>query len=178
MTIDFIIIFVYCDDFCKAFFPYWEKRSLNENSKKTRRRSGKLNLSEIITILIGYHYSGFNCFKNYYLDLSVNNPGFDSMPHYDRFVAIAKKSLVILYYLLKSLRGKKTNLQFIDSTKLPVCDNARINNHKIFDCLASRSKTSTGWFFGLKLHLIINDYGEIMNIIITQGNVVRPSSCS
>ncbi|EQA61964.1 transposase, IS4-like family protein [Leptospira alexanderi serovar Manhao 3 str. L 60] len=37
--------------------------------------------------------------------------------------------------------------------------------------IAQRGKSSTGWFYGFKLHLIINDQGEILSFMITPGNV-------
>ena len=54
---------------------------------------------------------------------------------------------------------------------LDVCDNRRINAHKVFEDLAKRGKTSTGWFYGFKLHLAINDEGEILSFCLTPGNV-------
>ncbi len=32
-------------------------------------------------------------------------------------------------------------------------------------------KVSTGWFYGFKLHLVINNLGEIINLKLTSGNV-------
>ena len=60
---------------------------------------------------------------------------------------------------------------FIDSTVLEVCDNHRIHNHKVFEGIAERGKGSMGWFFGLKLHLVINDCGELLACQITPGKV-------
>jgi hypothetical protein len=59
----------------------------------------------------------------------------------------------------------------VDSTSLDVCLNQRIASHKVFAGLAERGKTSTGWFFGFKLHLVINDCGELLNVILTPANV-------
>lgn len=59
----------------------------------------------------------------------------------------------------------------MDSTSLDVCLNQRIASHKVFAGLAERGKTSTGWFFGFKLHLVINDCGELLNVILTPANV-------
>ena len=61
-------------------------------------------------------------------------------------------------------------LYFVDSTKLAVCHNRRIHRHKVFDGLAARGKTSMGWFFGLKLHFVINHKGQIVALKITPGN--------
>ena len=76
-----------------------------------------------------------------------------------------------LTLLLHSLSGEETRLYFADSTPLKVCHNKRINNHKVFDGLASRGKYTMGWFFGFKLHIIINHNGQIMAVKITPGNV-------
>jgi hypothetical protein len=62
-------------------------------------------------------------------------------------------------------------ISIIDSTKLAVCANLRISSHKVFKGLAQRGKSSTGWLFGFKLHLIINYNGEILFFWITPGNV-------
>ena len=63
--------------------------------------------------------------------------------------------------------GTVSGIAFIDSTPLPVCHNRRIERHKVFAGLAARGKTSMGWFYGFKLHLIVNDQGEL----------ISPSSC-
>jgi len=76
-----------------------------------------------------------------------------------------------LLVLIHFLKGTKTGKYFVDSTKLPLCHNLRINRNKVFKDCAKRCKTSTGWFFGFKLHLIINYKGEIMNFTMTSGNV-------
>src|SRR5512142_230125 len=77
----------------------------------------------------------------------------------------------LIVYLQTDCLGKCTGLSFIDSTSLDVCLNQRIHNHKVFSGLAARGKTSTGWFFGFKLHLVVNDRGEILQFCLTPGNV-------
>ena len=70
--------------------------------------------------------------------------------------------------------GTSTGIGFIDSTSLKVCHNRRIFNHKVFDGIAQRGKTSVDWFYGFKLHLAINERGEILNLALTSGNVDEP----
>ncbi len=77
---------------------------------------------------------------------------------------------VPLMVLLHSVSGEQTGVYFADSTKLAVCHNRRIHRHKVFDGLAARGKTSMGWFFGLKLHFVINHKGQIVALKITPGN--------
>ena len=85
---------------------------------------------------------------------------------------IMKMSIVPLtLYLMKYRVGKCTGINFIDSTTLDVCDTHRIYSHKVFKNLAQRGKSSTGWFYGFKLHLVINDMGEILSVFLTSGNV-------
>ncbi len=66
--------------------------------------------------------------------------------------------------------GKCSGISFIDSTPIKVCHNKRIYSHKVFDGIAARGKSSTGWFYGFKLHLLINDMGEIVSFCLTAGN--------
>lgn len=59
----------------------------------------------------------------------------------------------------------------MDSTSLKVCHNRRIQQHRVFENLAARGKTSVDWFFGFKLHLVVNDRGELLNFVLTPGNI-------
>ena len=95
---------------------------------------------------------------------------FRELPHYDRFVGLMPRLFAPLMVLLHSLSGAQTGIYFADLTKLAVCHNRRIHRHKVFDGLAARGKTSMGWFFGLKLHFVINHKGQIMALKITPGN--------
>ena len=75
--------------------------------------------------------------------------------------------------ILRSCFGKCSGISFMDSTCIKVCHNRQIKQHKVFEDLAARGKTSGDWFFGFKLHLVVNDRGELLNIILTPGNTVR-----
>jgi Transposase DDE domain len=70
-----------------------------------------------------------------------------------------------------SRTGRKTGIYYIDSTALPVCHNRRIGRHQTFAGLATRGKTSMGWFFGFKLHLVFNHLNEMVAVKLTPGNV-------
>jgi len=171
MKIDYDTLFCFVDDFCKGFEPWYKKQLISREIVRRNRRC-RLCLSEILTILIAYHQSGMSCFKYFYLDLCRNHQGlFQGLVHYDRFVKLVKTSFPALICLLRSLEGEKTEYLFIDSTPMAVCHNLREKKHKTFKGLVAKGKTSTGWFYGFKIHTIFNTKGEIIRLTITPGNV-------
>lgn len=88
------------------------------------------------------------------------------------FVELMQEVLLpLLLYMTKFRIGKCTGISFIDSTTLDVCNNRRIHLHRVFKGIAQRGKSSTGWFYGFKLHLVINDKGEIVSFYLIPGNV-------
>lgn len=170
MEIDYDKLFCFVDDFCQGF-EKWYKKALISSGTKQRNRDFKMRLSEIITILIAFHQSGMSCFKYFYLDLVRNYRNlFKSLVHYDRFVVFIKAAFPAVICLFKTLEGTITEYMFIDSTPMAVCHNLREKRHKVFKGIAKKGKTSTGWFFGFKLHFIINTDGEIIRMAITGGN--------
>jgi len=171
MNIDYDRLFCFVDDFYKGFEP-WYKKSLLTVVKKKRNRGCKMSLSEIITILIAYHQSGMTCFKYFYLELMRNYKNlFTYLVHYDRFIALMNLAFPALVCLLKTLEGTVTEYLFIDATSMAVCHNLREKRHKVFKGLAKKGRTSTGWFFGFKLHFVFNIHGEIVRMQITSGNI-------
>lgn len=98
---------------------------------------------------------------------------FPKLVSYERFIELMPRQVATLHVLTKylCLRSQRTGGSYADSKKLPVCDNKRIHSHKVFADIAGRGKSSTGWFYGFKLHLIINELGQIMNFLITPANV-------
>ena len=168
-----LVLFCDVDDFCKAFLPIWYRQQL-ASGQKQRQRARSLTISEIMTILIAFHQSHYRDFKAYYGEQVLKSwrSEFPGLVSYTRFVEYIPSVLVPLaMYLRSCCLGTCTGLSFIDSTSLDVCLNQRIHTHKVFTGLAARGKTSTGWFFGFKLHLVVNDRGEILQFCITPGNV-------
>jgi hypothetical protein len=170
MAMDITALYCCLDDFCTVFED-WEAHRLIP-SKQTRQRTGKLSRAEMLFIMVLFHLSAFKNFKMFYLyGIGCQHRAcFGDLPHYDRFVSLMPRLFVPLMVLLHSLSAEETGVYFADSTKLAVCHNRRIHRHKVFDGLAARGKTSMGWFFGLKLHLVINHKGQVMALKITPGN--------
>jgi Transposase DDE domain len=133
-----------------------------------------LSLSEVMTILIFYHFSDYRHFKAYYTKgiLGVYKKDFPTAPSYNRFVEFIPRAFLPLcaFVAYRCTLAKRTGTYFIDSTKLNVCFITRAHCHKVFSGWATKGKTSTGWFFGLKMHLIINNYGELVRFYLSGGN--------
>ena len=169
------IVEVFCevDDFCQAFVPQWEASLLGTGGPAPRGPEPGLSPSEIITLLLVLHSSGFKHLKSFYHGFAepLLRGYFPGLPCYEHFVSLQKSVFVPLVVFLVSHLGTRTGIYYIDSTALPVCDNHRISRHKVFADLAQRGKTSMGWFFGFKLHLVFNNCHEIVALKLTPGNV-------
>ena len=166
-----------CDDFSKNFDGIVQKNLITAGDSAKKRkyhRDGKMADSEVMTILILFHNSGYRCLKHFYLDHVCKHMRhlFPKTVSYNRFVELEKRAVLKLAVLVKTiLMGKCTGISFIDSTPLRVCKNQRILQHKTFKGIAERGKCSVGWFYGFKLHIICNEMGEIVNFMFTPGNV-------
>jgi len=126
-----------------------------------------------MTILIAFHQNHYRNFKYFYLNQVKQywSDAFPGLPSYQRFIEWIPSTLIPLCVYLKHCFGQCTGISFIDSTSLKVCHNRRISRHQVFKDLAARGKTSVDWFFGFKLHLVVNEFGQLLNVTITPGNV-------
>lgn len=139
----------------------------------TKIRQTKISISEIITLLIYFHqirYWHFKAFYTFYVQGCLSRE-FPNLPSYHRFIELVPRAIYPMMIFLNQLLGKCQGVSIIDSTKLSICHNKRISQHKVFKHLAKRGKSSTGWFFGFKLHVVINQLGEITAFKLTTGDV-------
>lgn len=163
-------VYYLLDNFCKIY-QEWEKGHLLPTNLK-RNREGNLRLSELLTILLYFYLSSMQDFKNYYLYyLPYKYHGYFKLISYTRIIQLMPRLLLPLALLLHCLKGEETGTYYIDSTKLAICHNKRTNSNKVFKKIAKLGKSSYGWFMGFKLHLIINNKGQIMAVTITKGNI-------
>lgn len=165
-------LFCHVDDFWLSFAPSWE-RELLQSGLKGRRRAGYLCPSEMMTILIYFHQMRYRDFKTYYTQfVQVYLPAeFPHLVSYHRFVELMPSLLVPLCAYLQSCYGQCSGVSFIDSTPLAVCHNRRIPRHRVFRGVAQRGKNSMDWFFGFKLHVVVNEAGELLACRLTAGNI-------
>jgi len=135
-------------------------------------RESRLCLSEIITILVAFHLSGLQCFKWYYEHLLfLHRSEFPHLVSYTRFIELMPGALIPMCAYLNGQTGEATGISFVDSTPIAVCKNKRITRNKVFSGIAKRGKSSMGWFYGFKLHLVINEKGDLLSFKLTPGNV-------
>jgi len=169
--LDIVTIFCDIDDFCRhlltARYP-----QLAAPGRPGKSYGGRLTLSEVMTILVFFHASHYRTFKHFYLAhmLGQRRGEFPALPSYTRFVELIPLTLLPLCAYVQTRKGPVTGLQFIDSMPIRVCHNRRISAHRVFAGLAQRGKGSMGWFYGFKLHLVINEQGEVLGLTLTPGN--------
>ncbi len=169
--INLIELFCTIDDFWKNFDKLWEKRLLAEEIQRSKRVPG-LSPSEIMILVILFHIVGYRNFKTFYKGYVCNylKQDFPNLPSYNRFVELKAQLVFPLHCYLMSRLGKCSGISFVDSAALEVCHPKRIHNHKVFKGIAKRGKTSVGYFYGFKLHLVVNEEGELLAYMITTGN--------
>lgn len=170
------ILSLFCEihDFFLAYEKCQALQCLPKQTPSERRgRPRSLHPSEVMTILIAFHQSGYRTFKHFYQRhiCVYYRAEFPNLVSYSRFVQLKKDVLTLLTGYLAATLGECSGISFVDSTRLRVCDNKRISSHRVFsETQVGRSKTSMGWFYGFKLHLIINDSGELLDVALTPGN--------
>lgn len=169
---DRLTIFCEIDDFCREFEPKINRQLIADGTRQ-RIKPSKMSKAEVMTILVLFHRSGFRDLKRFYLKVVCKHwrKDFPNLLSYNRFVELQRDSLVLLAAFMQTRLGDCSGISFIDSTKLAVCNNLRIKQNKVFRDVAKRGKTTTGWFYGFKIHLVVSDCGEILAWQITTGNV-------
>lgn len=165
---------VFCDldDFYQDFEANYAKRLKLSTDDKRKPCQSKLCLSEVMTIVVLFHGSGYKTFKEFYLNEVLKHwkEDFPKLVSYNRFLELIPWSLMLLSCFLHTRRGKMTGISFIDSTPIEVCHPSLAKTHKVFGDLPQWGKNSVGWYYGFKLHLIVNDQGELLCFQLTAAN--------
>lgn len=143
-------------------------------------RKHNLHIAEGVTISLYRYTLPHTAFKHFYsFMVNYHRSEFSNLPHYSNMLLFQKQLLPFLIRMLGILIGmnraafknKKIRLMFVDGSDLPVCTNKRIFNHKVARKVAARGKTSKGWFYGFKLHLLCDNLGNLLGVKITPGNM-------
>ena len=163
-------IYYLVDSFCKEFDNNLSTKIIG----KPHKRPPILNHSEVISIMILFHDKGYKCMKHFYTQyVQVHLKHlFPKTVSYNRFVELMKSVNLHFSIFIKTLcLGECTGISYIDSTPIRVCKNKRISGNKVFNGIAQIGKSTMGYFYGFKLHLVINERGELLNFVITPGNI-------
>lgn len=151
--------------------PQWRSFQLEQGQIK-RERASQMSMSEIMTIIILFHMSNHRDFKNFYTGYVARflKRDFPNLLSYTRFLELMPRAVVPLSSYFKTLKSTDSDICFIDSTSIKVCHNLRIRRHKTFSGVAQRGRGTMGWYYGFKLHLVINHKGEIVAAKVTPAN--------
>lgn len=168
-----IEIFVEVDDFFIEYSAEIRKLQLDSGLHAIRNRKTSLSESEMMTIFICFHLSHYTNFKAFYNHRvkAYWQDYFPGLVSYERFNCLQKRLIVPFVVLLKyRCMGKCRGINFIDSTPIRACHIKREKQHKVFCDIATKGKSTMGWFYGFKLHLVINDKGEILSFVLSKAN--------
>ncbi len=174
MKQDITELFCFVDDFCKAVNEYMNRSFLPSKIHRRPTRVCEMTISEMVTILLLYHQSPCKNFKFFYKSyLQLYRSEFPKLVSYNRFIQLKPR---ILFHLIVFVQwfchqSQKTGISYMDSSSLVVCHPKRIKAHKVFKGIAKLGKTTKGWFLGLKIHLVINERGDLHAVQFTPGNV-------
>ncbi len=165
-------IFCNVDEFMIIFDKWLKTRALTQ-TPSTRGRKATLSMSEVMTIIIWFHQSHYRDFKAFYIEHVCKHlrSEFPHLVSYNRFLELMPGTLLPMCVYMSMRCGPQSGIAFVDSTPISVCHNKRIRRHKTFAGLARRGKSTMGYFYGFKLHLVVNDQGEILAFCLTPGNV-------
>jgi hypothetical protein len=163
-------IYFLVDEFTKEFEKELSKHVIGNPSK----RPPVMSNSEVMTIMILFHDKGYKCMKHFYVQYVQTHltQMFPKTVSYNRFTELMQSvNLPLAIFLQTCCMGENTGISFMDSTPIRVCKNKRIKRNKVFKDIAQVGKSTMGYFFGFKLHIVINEKGELLNFVITPGNV-------
>ena len=173
-----IEIFCIIDEFDKNLSDELSKNlrlpSVSKEGIRHRNRPGRMSESEIMTVLVCYHFGTYRTFKDYYLNCIQGwlRSYFPDAVSYNRFVELMPRVFLPMMLFMKLYAfGKCSGITFVDSTMIPVCHNVRRNMNKVFAGLAKDGKGTMGWCHGFKLHLLCNDSGDVITFCFTGATV-------
>ena len=172
-----ITIYVFVDDMQDAILESIRPLLTRPTKGTPPIKKHKLSVSEIATLAIFRFYTGHRNWKDFYNHIKTyHQKDFPNLPTYQNFIAAIDKlacfSAILLQGFMHFFRththGEAT--KFVDGSKLKVCEITRSLSHKVAKDYATKSKTHTGWFYGFRLHIIVNEWMEILGCKIASGS--------
>ena len=140
-----LAIFCEIDDFCRIFEPQFNQQLLSDGTRQ-RIKPSRMSRSEVMTILVLFHRSGFRNLKKFYTELVSKywRKDFPDLLSYNRFVELQRDCLILLGAFMQTRLGKCSGVSFIDSSKIAVCNNLRIKQNKVFEGRSKKRKNVNG----------------------------------
>ena len=155
--LDITQIFWDVDDFCLQWSRIWRTQKQLPSMPNEKRCRSRMTLSEVMTIVIAFHGSGFRTFKEFYAlqVLPHWKRAFPNLVSYNRFVELMPWCLMLLCCFLNTCKGEVTGISFVDSTPIEVCHPCRSRSHKVFQNIAGWGKNSMGWHAASEACLVV-----------------------
>lgn len=175
-NLETILLTIYCfvDDMIHAIFKSIRPLLSRPDQGTPPTKKHNLSIPELVTLAIFRFFTGHRNWKDFYRHLATyHHQDFPSLPTYQNFLSGINGLSGFAAFLLQEfirlfrLRTPDDTIKFVDSTKLKVCEIFRSLSHKVARGFASKSKTHTGWFYGFRLHIVINPWLEILGVRIT-----------
>lgn len=169
-----IMIYAFVDNFIKqvlqSIFHAIERPGKNHPPAKRYN----LSVAELVSLAIFRFFTGHRNWKDFYNHIKTYHyRDFPNFPTYGNFIKAMNKLSSLATILLQGFMNVfqritgKEKLKFADGSKLKVCEIKREFSHKVCRKYASKSKSTMGWFYGFKLHIICNELMQILNLKIT-----------
>jgi hypothetical protein len=126
-------LFCDIDDCCLRFEPLWQQRLVSKGGPQQWCQTRRC-LSEVRTIVVSVHQSGYRTFKDYFLRYVQPHlhGAFPQLVSYSRFVELLAHALVPLCAYFQTRKGRSAGVAVIDSTLLSVCHPKRSGRPKGF----------------------------------------------
>ncbi len=160
----------------EKFYAFYEQsmksQQITSSNTRKRNKSSRMAPHRIMAVLLMFHLSGYRDFRSFY-EIMIQGYLKKMFPHslsYSWFIRIKSRYLHAMFCYLTSKMQPSHEISYIDSTCLKACHIKRASSHKTFKGIAEKGHTSVGWFYGFKLHLVIDAYGNIVDFCVSKGN--------
>lgn len=133
--------------------------------------------AEVLTIALMQSYFRTDTLKRAYLLVRANDPtAFKQLPSYKQWLArlhrLSQQTGAMIFDVPLRIEDFAEEIYLIDSYPVKMCEQIRHGRVNLLrDQGAYFGKSSKGWFFGFKLHVLTTMNGKIIGAILTDGNV-------
>lgn len=173
-----LLIFCFVDDFIKGILENIKFALTRPNHNAPPTKKHNLSIAEIVTLCIFRFFTGIRNWKDFYRHVkSYHAKDFPNLPNYQNFICAANNlsgfAAILTQGFMQIFKNGTSveDLKFVDSTRLRVCDIKRELSHKVAKNIATKSKSTMGWFYGFRLHIISNELLQILSFKIATATV-------